>query len=192
MANANRPTGLSPIKHLNGDTWNGIVNTYVILAADTGVYGVGSAIKSFAGGDADGIPAITIADAGDALRGMIVGVMPLSADSPVGPIPATKLRNYYVLVCDDSTVVCEIQANNTADFPTSDLNSNANLVVGAPLGTSPFASTQLDVATTDTTSTLQLKILRKSQEVGVDLTAHTKMWVMINNHELRGGTTAVA
>jgi hypothetical protein len=191
MANANRPTGLSPIKHLNGDTWNGIVNTYVILAANTAVYGIGSAVKSFAGGDANGVPAVTLAAAGDALRGMIVGVIPLSADSPVGPIPATKLRNYYVLVCDDSTVICEIQANNTGDFPTSDLNSNANLVVGAPLGTSPFASTQLDAATTDVTSTLQLKILRKSQEIGVDLTANTKLWVMINNHELRGGTAAV-
>jgi hypothetical protein len=163
----------------------------VILAADTGVYGIGSAVKSFAGGDANGIPALTIAVAGDSLRGMIVGILPLSADSPVGPIPATKLRDYYVQVCDDSTVVCEIQANNAAAFPTSDLNSNANLVVAAPSGISPFALSQLDAATTDVTATLQLKILGKVQRADVDLTANTKLLVMINMHELRGNTLAV-
>ncbi len=193
MANADRPTGLSPVKHLNGDTWNGVVNTYVILAADTGVYGIGTAVKSFAGGDANGIPAVTaVTAAGDALRGSVVGVIPLSADSPVGPIPATKLRNYYVLVCDDSTTVFEIQANNAAAFPTSDLNSNASLIIGAITGISPFANTELDAATTDVTATLQLKILGKVQRADVDLTANTKLLVMVNNHELRGGTLAVA
>ncbi len=192
MANVDRPTGLSPVKNLNGSTWNGQVNMYVILAADTGVYGIGSAVKSFAGGDANGVPAVTIAAAGNALRGAIVGVVALSADSPVGPIPATKTRDYYVLVCDDPEVVFEIQANNTAAFPTADLNSNANIVIAAITGISPFANMQLDAASTDTTNTLQLKILGKAQRADVDLTAHTKLWVMINAHELSGFTTAVA
>ncbi len=192
MSNQDRPTGLSPVKHLSGANWNGQVNTYVILAADTGVYGIGSAVKSFAGGDANGVPALTIAAAGNALRGAIVGILPLSADSPVGPIPATKLRNYYVLVADDPTTVFEIQANNAGNFPTADLNANANLVVVAPSGASPFALSELDASTTDTTSTLQLKILGKSQNAQVDLTANTKLLVMINAHELSGFTAAVA
>jgi hypothetical protein len=166
---------------------------YVILAANTGAYGIGSAVKSFAGGDADGIPAVTIAAAGDALRGVIVAVVPLSQDSPPGPIPSgTKTRNYYVLVCDDPEVVFEIQADNAAAFPTADLNANANIVVGVPAGISPFATTVLNAASTDTTSTLQLKILGKVQRADVDLTANTKLWVMINAHELSGFTAAVA
>jgi hypothetical protein len=191
MANANRPTGLSPVKHLNGDTWNGQVNTYVILAADTGVYGVGSAVKSFAGGDVNGIPAVTIAAAGDVLRGVIVSVVPLAQDSPVGPIPSSKTRNYYVLVCDDDTVQFEIQANNTVAFPTANLNSNANLLIGVPAGISPFATTQLNIASLNTTNTLQVKVMGKVQRIDVDLGAHTKLLVMINQHELMGGTTAV-
>lgn len=123
MTNADRPVGLAPVKHLNGSNWNGQVNMYVILEADTGVYGVGSAVKSFAGGDADGVPAVTIAAAGDVLRGVIVAVVPQDQSSPPGPIPGTKTRDYYVLVCDDPTAVFEIQANNAAAFPTSDLNS---------------------------------------------------------------------
>lgn len=192
MSNADRPTGLSPVKHTNGDTWNGQVNMYVILSTDTGVYGVGSAVKSFAGGDANGVPAVTIAAAGNTLRGVIVGVVPLAQDSPVGPIPATKTRDYYVLVVDDPTVIFEVQANNAAAFPTSDLNSNANLVIGAPSGISPFATTEIDASTTDTTSTLQMKIMGKAQRADVDLTANTKLLAMINQHELRGNTTAVA
>jgi len=192
MANADRPVGLSPVKHLNGSNWNGQVNMYVILAADTGVYGVGSAVKSFAGADGNGVPAVTIAAAGNVLRGSIVAVVPQDQSSPPGPIPSSKTRDYYVLVCDDPTAVFEIQANNSGDFPTSDLNSNANIVVGAPAGISPLASTELDASTTDTTNTLQLKILGKVQRADVDLSANTKLLVMINQHELMGGTTAVA
>lgn len=192
MANVDRATGLSPVKHINGSNWNGQVNTYVILAADTGVYGIGSVVKSFAGGDANGVPAVTLASAGNVSRGVIVGIVPLTQESPVGPIPSSKTRDYYVLVCDDPTAVFEVQANNASAFPTSDLNSNANIVVGAPSGISPFATTELDASTTDTTSTLQLKILGKVQRSDVDLTANTKLLVMINAHELSGFTTAVA
>lgn len=191
MANVDRPTGLSPVSHLNGSTWNGQVNKYVILAADTAVYGVGSLVKSFAGADAAGISAITLAAAGNASRGSIVAVIPLSQDSSPGPIPATKARDYYVLVSDAPDTVYELQANNAGTFPTSDLNSNANVVVGAPAGISPFATTELDAATTDTTSTLQLKILGVVQRADNDLSANTKLLVMINAHELAGFTTAV-
>ena len=63
--------------------------------------------------------------------------------------------------------------------------------VVAPSGISPFALSQLDAATTDVTATLQLKILGKVQRADVDLTANTKLLVMINLHELRGNTLAV-
>jgi len=201
MANVDRANGFAPVKHFNGSPWNQQANMYVILSTDTGAYGVGSAVKSFAGGDANGVPAVTIAAAGNVLRGVIVGVLPpgsngnLNADAvnaTPGPIPTTKTRDYYVLVVDDPSVVFEIQANNSSDFPTSDLNSNANMVVGVPVSPSPFATTELDASTTDTTNTLQLKILGKVQRPNVDLTANTKLLVMINQHELMGGTTAVA
>lgn len=192
MANVDRPTGLAPVKHITGAPWNQQVNRYVILAADTGQYGIGSAVKSFAGGDANGVPAVTIAAAGNVLRGVIVGVEIDGGDLEVIAIPATKTRDYYVLVCDDPSVVYEIQANNSSDFPTSDLNSNANIVVGVPSGISPFATTELAASTTDTTNTLQLKILGKVQAADVDLSANTKLLVLINQHELMGGTTAVA
>lgn len=190
--NVDRPTGLAPVKHINGSPWNEQANRYVILAADTGVYGVGSAVKSFAGGDALGVSAVTIAAAGNVLRGVIVGVEPVDQSSPPGPIPGTKTRDYYVFVVDDPSVVFEIQADNAGAFPTSDLNSNANLVIGVPSGISPYATTELNAATTDTTNTLQMKILGKVQRADVDLTANTKLLVLINQHELMGGTTAVA
>ncbi len=192
MANADRPVGLSPVSHLNGSTYNGQVNKYVILSTDNGQYGIGSAVKSFAGGDTDGVSAITIAAAGNALRGVIVAIIPQDQSSPPGPIPASKSRNYYVLVADAPDIVYEIQSNNSSAFLTSDLNSNANIVVGVPGSFGPFCTTQLDASTTDTTSTLQLKILGKVQRTDVDLTANTKLLVMINAHELSGFTTAVA
>lgn len=189
MANANRPTGLSPVKHLNGANWNEQVNMYVVLSTNGSIFGLGSLVKSFAGGDANGVPAIALAAASDTVRGVIVGIIPLQATDPVGPIPATKTRNYYVLVCDDPSVVYEAQFDNSSAFATANLNNNCNFTVGAPSGISPYASTVLTGAAV--TQALPLKLLGKVQRADVDLTANTRMLVMINQHELMGNTAGL-
>jgi hypothetical protein len=189
MVNANRPSGLAPVKHLNGMTWNGQVNMYVVLSTNGSVFGIGSLVKSFAGGDANGVPAIALAAASDTVRGVIVGIVPLQATDPVGPIPATKTRNYYVLVCDDPTVVYEAQFDNSSTFSTASLNKNCNFTVGAPSGISPFATTVLTGAAT--TQALPLKLLGKVQRPDVDLSANTRMLVMVNQHELMGNTAGL-
>lgn len=189
MSNPNRPVGLAPVKHLNGMTWNGQVNMYVILSTNNSIFGVGSIVKSFAGGDANGVPALALAAASDVCRGVIVAVVPLQATDPVGPIPATKTRDYYVLVCDDPTVIFEAQFDNTSAFATANLNNNANFTVVAPSGISPFAGTVLTGAAT--TQALPIKLLGKVQRPDVDLSANTRMLCMFNQHELMGNTAGL-
>jgi hypothetical protein len=199
MANSNRPVGLAPVKHLNGAPWNQAVTTYVILAADTAVYGIGDIVKTFAGGTSAasgvnpmGVPAVTKAAAGELGRGVIVGVQMDIDDFAVEAIPSTKGRDYYVFVVDDPSVVYSVQANNSTTFPTADLNANANIVVAVPSGISPFSGSMLDAASTATTSTLQLKILGMDPFPGNDLSANTKLLVTLNASDLTGLTTAVA
>lgn len=199
MANANRPVGLAPVKHFNGAPWNQAVTTYVILAADTAIYGIGDIVKTYAGGtDAEsgvnpmGIPAVTKAAAGELGRGVIVGFQVNPDVFTVSAIPSTKAQDYYVYVVDDPSVVYSVQANNAAAFPTADLNANANIVVANPSGISPFSGSMLDASSTNTTSTLQLKILGMDPFPGNDLSANTKLLVMLNASDLSGLTTAVA
>lgn len=199
MANVNKPVGLAPVKHFNGAPWNQSVTTYVILSTDTAVYGIGDLVKTFAGGTSAedgvnpmGVPAVTKSAAGDLSRGVIVGIQMDIDQFSVTSIPSTKSRDYYVFVCDDPTVVYSVQANNSGTFPVADLNANANIVVANPSGISPFSGSMLNAASTDTTSTLQLKILGMDPTPGNDLSANTKLLVMLNASDLSGLTTAVA
>lgn len=193
MPNDNRPTGLSPVKHLGGANWNQQTNRYVILSTDTGVYGTGDCVTVFAGGDADGTPAVTktVAGNGNAITGVIVGIEVVDQGDPL-VIPSTKTRNYYVNVVDDPTVVFAVQSNNSGAFATSNLNANANIVVANPSGISPFSGTQLNYSTAAATQALQLKILGLYQFAGNTLEANAKVLVKINQHSFGTNTAGVA
>ena len=46
MANSDAPSGFKPVKHLNGNPWNGKVNVYYIPATDGTATFIGDAVKS--------------------------------------------------------------------------------------------------------------------------------------------------
>jgi len=193
MANQDRPQGALPVKHINGSPYNQQTNTYVIMAADTNAYFVGDFVKSTANGDTKGVPAVIKAAAGNTLRGVIVAIEPNLTDLSIMTIPATKLRDYYVEVSDSPDVVYEMQVNNTVAFLVTDLNKNANFVVAVP-GTVPpnaYSATEVDAATIATTQAHPLKLMGVVQRADVDLTADTKVLVVINQHELMGNTAGV-
>src|SRR5688500_14465039 len=90
MANTDRPYGLRPVGHLNGAPWNGKVSTYYVPASDATAIYVGDPVKS--GGTAgaagtvvygqsvEGMPTITVAAAGNTLRGVVIGFSPLQSN----------------------------------------------------------------------------------------------------------------
>ena len=124
MANAIASRGFVPIRYLNGAAWNGATNLYRIPSTDGLIYSPGDAIRSVSGGDANGIPNIIKAAAGDTARGVVVGILTAIPNNPsiVGTnldltaqnTPATKTRDYYALVCDDPMVVYELQDDGVA------------------------------------------------------------------------------
>lgn len=193
MANQDRPQGALPVKHINGSPYNQQTNTYVIMAADVNQYFVGDFVISAANGDSKGVPAVTKAAAGATLRGAIVAIEPNLTDLSIMTIPVTKIRNYYVEVSDSPDVVYEMQVNNTAAFLVTNLNKNANFVVAVPATVPPnaYSATEVDVATIAVTQALPLKLMGIVQRADVDLTADTKVLVMINQHELMGNTAGV-
>lgn len=197
MANANKPSGLNPVQYLNGSPWNGKGRVYCIPDTDdTNAYAIGDPVVLAGSADTNGVPTITLATAGatnSVLGSIISGAGALSygssygvpAESPI-VIPATKSRNYYVLVADDPNLIFEIQEIGTGTYLTAtEVGNNADLVSGTNNGY--VSGWMLNNAGEGTGGTLQLKLLGLAQRSDNAFGQYAKWLVMINLHCYRIG-----
>lgn len=201
MANADRPSGLSPVMYRNGTPWNGGGQVYCIPDTDdTNAYAIGDPVVLAGSADANGIPTITLATAGtgNAVLGALVsgagalvyaGAYGVPAESPI-VIPATKSRAYYVLVCDDPNVIFEIQEDSVGgSIAVASVGLNANLVSGVNNGY--LSGWELDSSSVATGATLQAKILRAAPRQDNAVGANCKWWVTLNNHVFAAGVAGL-
>ena len=213
MANVSAPFGLKPVRHISGSAWNGQATMYYIPSTDTNAYYLGDVVKTTNVGDnATGTPGCILygtrgsTSTSGVTRGVIVGIASAAGTAgqvaPIGGdpsnldamfIPATKTKNYYVMVCDDPTVVYEAQTNTIAATAYSE---NTGLIVGnAPTALAVQSQTYVDGASATTTSSLPIKIIGAPNRIDNDLVTGTglnaKIYVMLNTHELFGNSTAV-
>lgn len=201
MANLNAPKGFQPSRYLNGTSWNGQTNVYCIPAADGSAYAVGDAVKSAAGGDANGVQYVQKAAGTDAVRGVVVGVFPQAPGAPSLKgvtldlasqlIPATKAKDYYVMVVDDPNVLFEIQDDGLSALTATACNKNATFTVANPSGISQLSGSVLSTASVATTNSLNLKIMGLAQRDDNVFGVNAKWVVKFNLHELLGGTAGV-
>lgn len=200
MPNLNAPKGFQPSRYLNGTSWNGQTNVYCIPQADASAYAVGDAVKSAAGGDANGVQYLQKAAGTDAVRGVIVGVLPVAPnpslkgvtlDLTTQLIPATKAKDYYVMVVDDPNVLFEIQDDGLSALTSTACNKNASFTVANPSGIAQLSGSVLSTASVATTNTLNLKIMGLVQRDDNVFGVNAKWVVKFNLHELLGGTAGV-
>lgn len=200
MANINAPMGLIPKEYLDGSPWNGQTHTYVILSTDNNAYAIGDPVTLAGSGDDNGIPNVTLATAGtgNAVTGVIVGAGGTKYGGPSADptnlnttvIPATKTKNYYVMVCDDPDVLFEIQEDSIGNnLAKTDLGNNFNLISGTNSGY--LSGWMLDSSTAATTSTLQLKLIRLMQRTDNAIGQYGKWLVKINNHTFSAGVAGL-
>lgn len=194
MANVDRPTGLSPVKHITGAPYNGQATMYAIPAASVSAFAIGDPVTaSGKGGDAAGRPYIDIATAATTIRGVIVGIFDSPSlnkvDNPNSTVrpAAAQSKDWYAMVVDDPDIIFEVQeVSGGIALTAAAAGLNANLVAGANNG---FVSGwELNNATEDTEAALQVKILSLSQRIDNALGEHAKWLVKINNHEFAAGT----
>lgn len=201
MANANKPTGLSPVKYLGGADWDGKANMYFIDSANGSAFYPGDLVDLSGDGDTvRGIPGIALATAGNPAVGVLLaaGINPDSGpyidpnNLTLTNVPATKTQAYYALVVDDPNVIFEIQELGTGTQLTSAaIGLNANIVYGAPATGVKYSGTMLDNATEAVTSTLNLKLLGLQRRLDNAFGAYAKWLCLINNHRYRAGITGV-
>lgn len=204
MANVVAPFGLRIARTGNQAAFNAQLNTYWIPSTDNNALYVGDPVKSLANADGNGIPGVVkITNGTDTPRGFVVGVYPslLGGNSMQGTnldltqvsIPATKTRDYYVMVCDDPDVIFEVQGDSTGTNQiAANANKNASLTIAAPsTATFPVSATVVNSSTIATTSTLIIRLMGLAQIPGNGFGANATWLAKFNMHELMGGTAGI-
>ena len=186
MANANRPTGLSPVRSLDSP-WMGQGNIYSIAGDYATAVAIGDPVKSTGTASADGYAGVNLAAAGETIRGVVVGlgrsptVLANWANLDTTVRPANPGVVYYALVVDDPMAIFEIQV---ATIAVTDIGTNADLVAGANNG---YVS-GYTLAGTFGTATAQMRVLGLVNRPDNEFGAFAKVQVRINEHELLSTT----
>lgn len=201
MANANRPSGLSPVKHITGAPFNGQGNIYQIAAADTNGYAIGDPVISSGSGDTNGVPGITLAAATGAIRGVILGLGNSEGgifninnlNSTVRPA-AAQATDWYAIVADSPDIIFEVQEHsNGTQLAATEIGLNQVLFLGTNNGyQSGWLLASVTDATPATTVTLQVRLLGLARRADNAYGAYAKWLVKINVHEFSAGTVGVA
>lgn len=217
VTNQNKPTGLTPVKYLNGADWDGRGNLYFVGNTDTLALSVGDLVSPVAGLDQwSGLPTVkrTVSGTDTILAGVVlaIGASPNTTSSNRGgpyinpndlnliSAPATKTKNYFVLVADDPQIVFEIQETGAGTAPATSLDytnatKNAYFVYGAPATGVAFSGTTLDNGVSSThvpavtaAAPYFLRMLGLAQKLDPQTTLfntfglYAKWWVKLNNH----------
>lgn len=199
MANANRPSGFTPVSYLNGAPWNGQARTYSIAASyGTALY-IGDPVISSGTADANGVPGIAIGATTGALRGVIVGLGTSEGGATFNPSnlnltyrPASDPAVWYARVVDDPNVIFEVQEeSNGTQLAATEVGLNQISKSGTGNGyVSGWMIPSATGATPNTTATLQLRLLGLARRPDNAFGAYAKWLVQINVHELGHGTGA--
>lgn len=190
----NRPYGLTPLRKITGEKYNGSFAVYALDSADTSEYRPGDLVKS-AGGAAVGravngspvlgVPYVEAASPGDTCRGVIVAILTSIGDLSIPYVPSVKTGTYLVGVCDDPEMVFSVQASNSSTFNLAYISGSADFAVAAPGTATTVSGTTLDYSTATSSVGDVLQILGFATN---DIGAYSSLAVRIYLHELGGGS----
>lgn len=204
MANTNRARGLVPVRHFNGNPWNGKVKMY--LVTDTAAMYTGDIVKHSGtagaagsvvyGQDVEGMPVIARCTDGtgttDTPLGVVVGFLPLQ---PVQDInyKAADGTDRIALVCDDPSVVFEVQEDATTT-PITVASIGLNAMFSTTAGSTVTGNSGMELISTQVaaTTTHPLRILGLAKRVDNNLntggagTDKAKFDVIFNQHVFKG------
>jgi hypothetical protein len=193
MANANRPSGLSPVRMITGAPYNGQATLYSIDKDYTTALYIGDPVISSGTANDKGVQGITLAAVTGPIRGVIVGLgtsqgllaNPSNLDITYRPGAATT-ADWYALVVDDPNVVFEVQEIGTGTPLTkAACGLNADLETGT--GNGFVSGWMVGNDNEAVTATLQVRLLGLAQRADNAFGQYAKWDVLINAHELRVG-----
>lgn len=180
MANVDNPHGLRPLRHRNGQPYNGAGNLYHVAVGDAQTIAPGDPVLVTGTADAFGIPDVAQATAGSRITGVMIGrtngKTTLLQDDTVNTQASTS---QYILVADSPDLVFSAQVS--ASIAATDISANADLIADTTpdAGKSGF---EVDSTSFAATATLQVRVLRLRPDVDNELGTNAEVEVMINLH----------
>lgn len=190
MANVSRVNGLRAVKHTNGSAYNGQANIYFVPSSDGTALAVGDPVKLGGSASTEGIATITKASTSGAVLGVIAGFLPdySNLNLPLQYRAASTARYAYVI--DSPDVVFEAQEDAVGGaMAAADIGLNVDFIDAGVSTTTGASGVQIDTSTKATTATLPFKLIGFAQRVDNEVgNANSKVLVIINNHQLAGGT----
>lgn len=202
MTNINAPFGMRPVRHKNGQPYNGAVRPYFVPASDgTALFvgdpviktGTSNTVQVSAPGagtfNVGALPAITRATAGTTNR--ITGVIVGFAGDANAPLNRTASTDRVVYVCDDPDILFEIQSSGILAATDVGLNSVITFAVSGSAFTGKSGA-QLDQSVLATTAAHQLSIVELvNREDNFPTLTASKVLVRINNHTEVNASTGI-
>lgn len=191
--------GLKPVRHKDGTPYNGACNRYSVASGETNNMFIGDPVIISGTGDADGVPGVALAAAGDRISGVIVG-FGVSQSATAGSTTAIN-RGYrtastadYVLVADDPTLLFAIEEDAVGGaLATTDIGNNADLVAAAGSTATKRSGYMLDSSTKATTSA-QVRIWGFDQTINNTIGGTSPVWlvsIVESTETPAAGTTGV-
>lgn len=191
MANADTRFGLRPVRHLNGNPWNGQgMKCYVPSTDSTAAYFIGDPVVLAGSADATATcPTVTRATAGDGNKifGVIVGFEP---DETYDTVYRADDTSRYCYVCCDPDVIFEVQACSGAALGATSVGLNAVIIFTHSGSTvTGYSGCEMDSGTTTAPAangSYQLLILGAVDRPDNDISVVNAKWeVLISLHSLR-------
>lgn len=209
MANTSRIRGFFPVKHVTGAPYNGGGNIYQIPATDAVNTFVGDPVVLEGNASVGGVATVKKAAAGAPVLGVVTGFINVKQDPVAGTLTSGSIAldtpqyraasvAQYCLVEDAPDVVYEVEQTTGGSVYTyllADVGLNADAYYGGTGSlTSGVSAVSLDMATKNTTATLQFKILgavqRVDNETLTGVSQSVKVLAKINAASLGNGTGA--
>ena len=204
MANTFAPSGLSPVRRVDGASWSDQITQRLIAAANTHKFYRGDPVVALNTGYIDTVAIGSIPTIGT--LGVFLGCefqatasgTPWSASYP----GAAQTVDTKAFICYDPNVVFRIWVGTGASSASggpavlADLGANFNWQMGTGNVLSGISGAYLDYASLGTTNTLPLTIIGLVQDPpgmnGTDITtAGNMVEVVLNQSALKVGTTGV-
>ncbi len=187
MANQNAPFGMGAITRTGSD-FIGVLNRYHISSGNATAMAVGDPVISSGTADADGVPSIARAAAGDAVRGYIVG-FEYKRETENLPNLRPASTEAYAYVIDDPNARIVIQEDSVGGaLAATDVGSNVDFAVSAANTVTGRSQVMIDSDSVATTNTLPLKILELYQSDDNEIGDHARWVCSFNTHELKADT----
>ena len=188
MANTDNPNGFKPVKHLNGNPWNGVTQTCYIASTTTTPIFKYDLVTPDGTSDATGqYQGVTQSAASDTL--ILGAVVSFSTTPDIAADPTDHERDYapgstamYCQVVTDPSVLYEAQEDSVgAAIAATGVSINYDITVGTGSTTTGHSAMEID-SSTATTATHNIKLIQLVDRPDNALGANAKWLCKINEH----------